>query len=239
VNNGTLAGQTVCVIGGTSGIGAAIGARARRAGAYVVITGRDGERAQRIASDTDAIGMRGLALDILDPAAITAFFTALGPVDHLVTTAAQVRGGAFRTGPLYDARGSFEGKFWSQYLCARQATVRSSILLCSGTLSRRAWSGTAALAAVNGAVEALGRALAVELAPVRVNVLSPGLVQGTAAYDAMPTISRDAMFEVAARRLPAGHVGIADRPAIPALSLMESDYAMGVALDIDGGGLLA
>ncbi|MBC8058493.1 MAG: SDR family oxidoreductase [Rhizobiales bacterium] len=239
MNDGALAGRTVCVVGGTSGIGWAIAARAQRAGARVVITGRDGERAQRIASDIDATHVRGMALDVLDPAAIVAFFAAIGPVDHLVTTAAQVRGGAFRTGALDDARGSFEGKFWSQFLCARQATVRSSILLCSGTLSRRAWPGTAALAAVNGAVEALGRALAVELAPVRVNVLSPGLVQGTAAYDAMPATSRDAMFEAAARRLPAGHVGIAASLAIPALSLMESDYATGVVLDIDGGGLLA
>lgn len=239
MNDGALAGQTVCVIGGTSGIGAAIAARARRSGASVLITGRDGERAHSIASEIDAMHVRGLALDVLDPAAITAFFAAVGPVDHLVTTAAQLRGGAFRTGRLDDARISFESKFWSQFLCARQADVRRSILLCSGTLSRRAWPGTAALAAVNGAIEALGRALAVELAPVRVNVLSPGLVQGTAAYDAMTATSRDAMFEAAAQRLPAGLVGTAESVAIPALSLLESDYTTGVVLDIDGGGLLA
>jgi NAD(P)-dependent dehydrogenase (short-subunit alcohol dehydrogenase family) len=236
---GALTGQSVCVIGGTSGIGAAIAARAHRAGAQVVITGRDGERAQRIAAGIDATQVRGLALDVLDPVAITAFFTELGTIDHLVTTAAQVRGGDFRTGALDDARLSFEGKFWSQFLCARHAVVRRSILLCSGTLSRRAWPGTSALAAVNGAVEALGRALAVELAPVRVNVLSPGLVRGTEAYGAMPASSSDAMFEAAAQRLPAGRVGTAESVAVPALSLLESDYATGVVLDIDGGGLLA
>lgn len=239
MKDGALAGQTVCVIGGTAGIGQAIASRAWRAGARVVITGRDGDRAQRIASEIDATAVRGLSLNVLDPVAIATFFAALGPVDHLVTTAAQVRAGAFRNGSLDDARGSFEGKFWSQYLCAREAVVRRSLLLCSGTLSRRAWPGTAALAAVNGAVEALGRALAVELAPVRVNVLSPGLVKGTAAYDAMPVPSRDAMFDAAAQRLPAGHVGTADSLAIPALSLLECEYATGVIVDIDGGGLLA
>ena len=91
---------------------------------------------------------------------------------------------------------------------------------------------------VNGAVEALGRALAVELAPVRVNVLSPGFVQGTQAYDEMPATAREAMFAAAAR-LPAGIVGDADSVAGPAVAVLASPYVTGVVLDVDGGGLLS
>jgi NAD(P)-dependent dehydrogenase (short-subunit alcohol dehydrogenase family) len=115
-----------------------------------------------------------------------------------------------------------EGKFWSQYLCARHAQVGRSIMLFSGGYSRRPAQGVSIVAAINGAIEALGRALAVELAPVRVNVVSPGLIQGTAAYAGMPEAARAGMYAGAAARLPAGIVGDADSVAGPALALLAS-----------------
>lgn len=234
----TLSGQTLCVVGGTAGIGLALARLAVAQGALVTIAGRTLAKADRVAAEIGPEVGAG-ALDILDERSIDTFFAQLGPVDHLAVTAAQVRGGPFRDGDLAHARASFEGKFWAQYLCARRAEVRRSILLCSGILSRRPWPGTAALAAVNGAVEALGRALAVELAPVRVNVLSPGFVRGTEAYDAMPAEAREGMFAGAAAKLPAGIVGDPDSVAGPALALIASPYATGVVLDVDGGGLIA
>jgi NAD(P)-dependent dehydrogenase (short-subunit alcohol dehydrogenase family) len=217
---GPFAGQKIAVVGGTSGIGAAIARQAAAARAEVVTAGRQD-------------------LDIGDEPSIRGFFAALGPIDHLVVTAAFVRPGPFLAGDLSDARASMEGKFWSQFLCARYAQVTRSILLFSGAYSRRPAKGLSILAAVNGAVEALGRALAVELAPVRVNVVSPGLIQGTSAYDAMPAAARDAMYASVASRLPAGIVGDADSVAGPALALLASPYATGTVLDVDGGGLLA
>lgn len=234
----TLQGHNVCVVGGTAGIGLAIAREAARQGAAVTIAGRDAARAATVAASI-ASDVRHGTVDVTDTASIAAFFVSQGTIDHLVVTAAQVRGGAFRGGSLDDARASFEGKFWAQYLCVRAADVRRSVLLVSGTLSRRAVPGTAALAAVNGAVEALGRALALELAPVRVNVLSPGFVRDTEAYDGMPPEAREGMFAAAAARLPAGLIGSPDSIAGPAVALMASDYATGVVLDIDGGGLLA
>jgi NAD(P)-dependent dehydrogenase (short-subunit alcohol dehydrogenase family) len=112
-------------------------------------------------------------------------------------------------------------------------------MLFSGAYSRRPASGMSILAAVNGAIEALGRALALELAPVRVNVVSPGLIQGTSAYAGMPEAARNAMYAHAASHLPAGMVGDADSVAGPALALLASPYATGTVLDIDGGALLA
>lgn len=236
--SGAFAGQRVAVVGGTAGIGAAIARGAAAQGAAVVAAGRRGEAAAAPgAAAVSSIETR--AIDIASEASIRDFFAALGPVDHLVVTAAFVRPGPFRTGPLDDARPSFEGKFWSQYLCARHAEVRRSILLFSGVFSRRPQPGMSIVSAVNGAVEALGRALAVELAPVRVNVMSPGLIQGTDAYAGMPEERRQVMLEGAAKRLPAGLVGDADSVAGPALALMASPYATGAILDIDGGGLLA
>lgn len=230
-----LEGQTVCVIGGTAGIGRAIAARAATAGAKVMIAGRDADRAAVVAKNIGALS--GGGVDVLNPDSVAGFFARLGPIDHLVVTAAQVRSSAFRE-EEEAARFSFEGKFWAQHRCARLADVRRSILLCSGTLSRRSFAGMSALAAVNGAVEALGRSLAVELAPIRVNVLSPGFVRDTNAYVGMAEDRRETMFAAAAARQPAGIVGDAESIAGPAISLLASPYATGVVLDLDGGGLL-
>nr|WP_294554344.1 SDR family oxidoreductase [uncultured Rhodopila sp.] len=213
-------GQRIAVIGGTSGIGAAIARGASAAGAEVIAAGSQD-------------------LDIGSEASIRGYFGTLGAIDHLVVTAAFVRPGPFLTGDVADARLSMEGKFWSQYLCARYARVGRSILLFSGAFSRRPVQGMAIVAAINGAVESLGRALAVELAPVRVNVISPGLIRGTGAYAGMPDAAREGMYASAAARLPAGLVGDADSVAGPALALLASPYATGTVLDIDGGGALA
>jgi len=215
-----LSGHTIAIIGGTSGIGAAMARMAAAAGAVVFAAGRQ-------------------KIDIRSEDSIKSYFGALGPIDHLVVTAASVRPGPFRGADSANARLSMDGKFLPNYHCARHAQVSRSIMLFSGILSRRPVAGMSILAAVNGAIEALGRALAVELAPVRVNVVSPGLVRGTGAYSAMPQAARDAMYAAAAARFPAGLVGDADAIAGPALALLASPYATGTVLDIDGGGLLA
>ena len=235
---GRFEGQRVAVIGGTAGMGAAIAARAHAEGARVVLTSRDQGRARDVAGSLGGC-VEGFALDTTDTAAIPSFFGALGEIDHLVVTAATMRRAAFRQDAVEDARVSFDGKFWSQYLCARHAQVRGSILLFSGVLSRRPQPGAVVATAVNAAVEGLGRALAVELAPVRVNIMSPGLVQGTAGFAAMTEEARAAMIAGAAAKLPAGLVGNADSIAAVALGLLESDYVTGTVVDVDGGHLLA
>lgn len=234
MEQGAFAGQRVVVVGGTAGIGAAIARGAAAQGAAVIVAGRRGGNPV----PGGPTGIESRAIDIGSEASIRAFFATLGPVDHLVVTAAFVRPGPFRSGALEDARASFEGKFWSQYLCAQHVQVSRSILLFSGAYSRRPQPGVSIIAAVNGAIEALGRALAVELAPVRVNVVSPGLIQGTDAYVRMPEERRQGMIAGAAARLPARLVGDAESVAGPALALMASPYATGTVLDIDGGGLL-
>ncbi len=134
-----------------------------------------------------------------------------------------------------------EAKFWGAYRVARSADVidRGSITFVSGILSRRPRAGAAALSAVNAALEALGRALAIELAPVRVNTVAPGLIEGTEAYADLDASARAAMFTNAASKLPAGRVGRPQDIAAAILTVMTNPYVTGAVIDVDGGALLA
>lgn len=235
---GAFEDQRICIVGGTAGIGLAIARCAALEDAQVMIAGRDAGRAASAAARI-GLNVEGRAVDVLDPGSIARFADGLGEVDHLVVTASQMRGGPFRTSPIEDARHSMEGKFWSQYLRARHVRAKRSILLFSGILSRRPRPGAVIVGAVNGAVEALGRSLAVELAPVRVNVVSPGLVQATQAYAAMDAAEREEMIDSAAARLPAGIVGTGDDVAGVACAVLSSAYMTGTVVDVDGGRLIA
>jgi NAD(P)-dependent dehydrogenase (short-subunit alcohol dehydrogenase family) len=134
-----------------------------------------------------------------------------------------------------------DSKFFGPYLAVKEARLnpRGSIILFSGILSRRPDKGAPILAAVNAAVETLGKALAVELAPVRVNVISPGMTQDTGAYLAMPDQAREAMFKGVAQSLPVKRVGLPADIASVAIELMSNSFITGTVIDVDGGGLLS
>ena len=132
-----------------------------------------------------------------------------------------------------------DSKFWGPYRAIKAAQMQptGSITLFSGVLSRKPSPDMVAVAAINAAVEGLGRALAVELAPVRVNVISPGLVK-TAAYDGMSDEQREGIYQTAAAHLPVRRVGEPEDIADMALQIMTNPYLTGAVLDIDGGSLL-
>jgi NAD(P)-dependent dehydrogenase (short-subunit alcohol dehydrogenase family) len=234
-----IEGQSVVIIGGSSGMGLAIAKEAVDAGADVTIAGRSeaklDEAHRAIAGDVVT-----RTVDVSDEQSVKSLFSQIGLFDHLVVTGSSVRTGPLRELPLADARASMDSKFWGQYMAARYAQIRpkGSITLFSGILSRRPSAGLASLAAINAAVEALGRALAVELAPVRVNVVSPGTTD-TPAYAKMPDDARIGMFAAAAKRSLVGRVGKPEDIASLALELMSNGYMTGVVVDVDGGGLLA
>ena len=175
-----LTGAHIVITGGGSGIGLATARRALALDAeQVVVAGRD---ADRLAAAAAHLGSRStpLVLDVTDETAVRHALQAVGPFDHLVTAAA----GNYRsTFPQLDtaaARQLFESKFWGQHHCVRHGAplLRSggSITLFSGWISRKPAPGTSTLAAVDGAIEALARVLSLELAPLRVNVVSPGAI---------------------------------------------------------------
>jgi NAD(P)-dependent dehydrogenase (short-subunit alcohol dehydrogenase family) len=234
-----IEGQSVLIIGGSSGMGLAIAKEAVDRGADVTVAGRSqaklDDARQAIAGDVATS-----TVDVSDEESVKRLFSQIGSFDHLVVTGSSVRTGPLRELSLADARASMDSKFWGQYMAARNAQIRpkGSITLFSGILSRRPSAGLASLAAINAAVEALGRALAVELAPVRVNVVSPGTTD-TPAYAEMPDDARMGMFAAAAKRSLVGRVGRPEDIASLALELMCNSFITGVVVDVDGGGLLA
>ena len=175
-----------------------------------------------------------MALDITDEAAVRDTFRALGPIDHLVFSPVARAGGPALSLDLDAARHAFEAKLWGPFAAVQAADVRESIVFVSGVAAATPARGGAATAAVNGAVEALVRTLAVELAPVRVNALSPGIV-ATPTWDAMAAPDRDAMFDRLAGALPVGRVGTAEDLAAAIWLLLTNGFMTGTVLPVDGG----
>ena len=235
--NSDLSHQTVVVVGGTSGMGFAIAKLAIACGAVVTVASRSPEKVAIAAAE---LGATGKTLDTSDEASVRNFFAAAGPVDHLVVTGSSVRTGTLKDAPLADGEFTFRSKVFGPYLCAKYAQMKptGSITFFSGILSRRPGHNDAVLAGVNAAVEAMGRALARDLAPVRVNTVSPGMTSGTGAYLSLPEAAREGMYAAIASKLPVGRVGTAEDIAAATLMLMTNGFITGVTLDVDGGGVL-
>lgn len=232
-----LENKHVCVVGGTAGMGRAIAHATAEAGARVTTGGRSPEKTASLAAE---LGIAGHPIDTTSEESVRSFFDAVGKVDHLVISASSVRTGPLKELPLADAEFTFRSKFFGPYLCAKHVRIApdGSITFFSGILSRRPGANDAVLAGVNAAVEGMGRALARDLAPVRVNTISPGLTRDTAAFDAMPPEAREAMFQAVGSRLPVGRVGLPGDIASAAIFLMTTPFVTGITLDVDGGGLL-
>lgn len=222
-----LAGQHVLVVGGSSGIGQAVAAMAARHGASVTIVGRD---AARLAAAVATAGGEGAALDMLDETAVEAFFASREPFDHVIVTAAQLRSGPIRDLPLADAKATFDSKFWGSYLIARHAKIADggSLTLTSGAGGRRPRAGRAAVAAATVAVEALTRVLASEFAPVRVNCVSPGLVDTPLLRSVRPASSPPPPQPVA-------RVASPEEIAFQILACALNPFMTGAIVDVDGG----
>jgi len=241
MSSGRLHGQSVIVLGGSSGIGLAVAREALREGAQVLIASSNWPRIEQALS---YLGNRagGCVLDLLDDAAIARFFAARGAFDHLVYTA----GDTLQLAPLAEtdlihARSAYDLRYWSALSAAkhgaRQLNPGGSITFTSGIAAARPRPGWTLAASVCGATEAMTRALAMELAPVRVNVVSPGLV-ATRLWQRMTPEQRQQMYAEAGDTLPVGRVGSAEDVAAAYLFLMTSGYATGQTHVVDGGALL-
>ena len=234
----SLDGKTVVIVGGSSGIGLASAAACSAAGARVVIAGRSEQKLDAARRDVEG-RIEARRLDMTDDASIEAFFAAVGPLDHLVITASEAALGRFREIDTADARRFFDSKFWGPYSVARRAAPQirhgGSITFFSGAAGSRASPGFSCGSAINAAVEALSRTLAVELAPVRVNTISPGLVETPVWETILPATERDALFADTAAKLPAGRIGRPEEIADAVLFLIRNAYTTGTTLFVDGG----
>jgi NAD(P)-dependent dehydrogenase (short-subunit alcohol dehydrogenase family) len=237
----TLEGKRIVILGGSSGIGLATARAAAREGASVVIVSSRRERVEQ-ALTTLPPGAEGEVADLTDEAAVRVLFTRLGAFDHLVFTAGEnLRLGLLAETDVGAARGFFETRYWGAFVAAKYgaASIRSggSIVFTSGIASRRPRAGWALGASICAAMEGLTRALAVELAPVRVNIVSPGVVR-TALWDGMAEADREALYQQTAAQLPVGHVGEAEEIAEAYLYLIRQSYGTGQVVVADGGAVL-
>jgi NAD(P)-dependent dehydrogenase (short-subunit alcohol dehydrogenase family) len=228
-----LTGKKVVVVGGSSGIGLSTAELAMREGAEVIIASRNADRLNAVAGN---LGARAISADVTSDESVASLFRSCGPVDHVVVTAAQLRTGPFKTVAMEDVRSTMESKFWGAWRVARSAEIRpgGSLTLVSGYLSIRPRPNAAIVGAANGAIESLARSLALELAPVRVNAVSPGIID-TPIRAAMPEAARRDMLAKTAAGLPVGRVGVGEDIARQILAFMTIGFATGSIVYIDGG----
>ncbi|MGW3951269.1 SDR family oxidoreductase [Streptomyces sp. NPDC004752] len=229
-----LAGKHVVVIGGTSGIGLAIAERALAAGARVTAASRNpGRTAGTVPAD-----IATEQADITSAASIESLLERVGAFDHLVISAGTTALGTVRELDSGAARAFMDTKFWGAYEGVRAAADRiakdGSIVLIGGIASRKHGPGRPTMAAINAALEAFGKANAVDLAPIRVNVIAPGLVETPAFVDVPEDVRRRLMDQYVAS-VPVARVGLPEDIASAAVFLMTNGYATGSVVDVDGG----
>jgi NAD(P)-dependent dehydrogenase (short-subunit alcohol dehydrogenase family) len=232
-----LLGQTVVVIGGSAGIGLETARRARAEGADVVVTARDPERLERAATELGAKG--SAAFDATDFDRLDRFFEELStPIDHLMVTAGGPYYGPLATMDFDLARRDVEQHLWLTLRVARNAagTMRpgGTLLFISGTGGRRPAVGYTVLSTFTAGLPALAKSLALELAPVRVNVIAPGFVDTPLSASILGDQLEERRKELRTT-LPIGRVvGPSDVAAL-AVHIMTNTAITGATFDIDGG----
>jgi NAD(P)-dependent dehydrogenase (short-subunit alcohol dehydrogenase family) len=230
-------GKTAVVFGGTSGIGLATVEQLAAAGANVVAVSRDPSKAGQVPD-----GVRLAACDVGEREALTALFKKIGAIDVLISSAT---GGGRAMGPFLEMdldgfQGSF-AKLWGYAnvvrLGAEYLAEDGAIVLVSGTPARRPKPGQVALSAVGAAVEALARAIANEIAPRRINVVSPGFID-TPMVPATGK-ERDEVFAARTKGQAIERAGTSDEVAKAIMFVIGNDYVTGTTVDVDGGWLLS
>ncbi|MFJ8625709.1 SDR family oxidoreductase [Kitasatospora sp. NPDC093550] len=237
-----LTDQRVVVLGGTSGIGLATADLAARRGARVTVASSRRDSAERALAALPT-GTTADIADLTDSDQVAALFDRLDPVDHLVFTA----GEPLALMPLDDldldaARRFFTLRYFGALDAVRAAAPRlrpgGSITLTSGTAGRRPGPGWSVAASICGAIESLVRALAVELAPIRVNAVRAGMLR-TPLWSGLPDTDREQLYATTAAGLPLGRIGAPEEAAEAYAYLMEQRFATGTVVTVDGGALLA
>lgn len=227
--------QKIVIAGGTSGIGLATAKRLAAQGAIVTVTGRDPEKLRAVEKD----GIRAVRVDSKDRVALDAFFSELGPVDHLVIAAGGSKGmGEFAALSLGELREGFAEKFWPQLETLQAAlpvmAAGGSITLIAGSASVLKRPGISGLAAINGAIELMVPVLAKELKTIRVNAISPGLVD-TKWWDFLPEEQKPEVFAQWTSGIPAGRVARPEEVADVVVFLAGNAYMTGQVILCDGG----
>jgi len=228
----TLRNKRILIAGGSSGLGLAVARLAVARGADVIVASRSA--ADRHAELAAVLGpeITTLALDVASERGAADALDGIGHIDHLVVaTRPAITPAPFAEADLDQARRAFETKFWGTCRLIRQALPHlrpdGGVILTTGIAGEKIFPNHFAMAAVNGATETLCRTLAVELAPIRVNAVSPGFIA-----------PKPPEVEQYAARFPAGRLASIDEAALAFLQLMENPYATGTTVVVDGGARL-
>jgi NAD(P)-dependent dehydrogenase (short-subunit alcohol dehydrogenase family) len=237
----TLEHSRVVVAGGTSGIGFAVAEAAAHAGAEVIIASSN---PARVAAALEQLpkGTRGESLDLTDEKQVSAFFTRVGAFDHLVYTAGEsLLLQTVAELSIEAAQKAFEVRYWGALKAVKYATplIRKggSITLTSGVASTRPLPAWTIASSILGAMESLTRALAIELAPLRVNAVAPGVLR-TAMWNSMSEADREGLYTYIAEKMPVQRVGEASDVAQTYLHLMQQGFSTGQVVVVDGGHVL-
>ncbi|WP_119388811.1 SDR family oxidoreductase [Taklimakanibacter lacteus] len=239
--NTQLANSTILIAGGGSGMGLALAKRCLDAHAQVVIAGRNDEKLARACEELKRpTQLKAITADISQEDQVAGLFAEIGRLDHIVSTAADITG-AYELLPSLDLKAVqrvVESKLYGPLLLAKHGAPRlskaGSIAFVSGIAAHRPAARGSAVAAVNAALEGLVRALAVELAPIRVNAVSPGWVD-TPIWTFVAGGTKDATLSAMAKRLPVGRVGQPDDIADAIGFLLGNTFTTGTILHVEGG----
>jgi NAD(P)-dependent dehydrogenase (short-subunit alcohol dehydrogenase family) len=235
--------DTVVVIGGSSGMGLAVARWCLDGGASVVIAGRSAKRLEAAQAELGCPDrLRAVTADIGDRAQVAALFERIATIRHLVVTAADLPYGPVTELTEDSLMRAVRSKFLGPYFAAQEAAPRmtdgGSITFTSGIAAYRPAPGGSLAASANGALESMVRAFALELAPIRVNAVSPGWVD-TPIWEHLATPeAKQARLSQMAARLPGSRIATPADIAHSIGYLIEDDFVTGTVLHVEGGQLL-
>ena len=235
-----LHGQRVVVVGGTSGMGLGSARAAAEAGAEVIVVGRRPVSSRESSSAEDA-SFKHATADVTDEGSVRALFEEIGHFDHLLITAAPTGNDFFRAFVKQDlatAQGYMNAKFFGSWNCARYAVPKirrdGSITFLTGCSVIHPHQGGTMVTAAFAALEAFARALALEMGPLRVNTIRPGLVDSD-AWSFLDESVRDKFFENARAIMPARRIGSIRDIGHSAVFIMTNPYVSGSTIEVSGG----
>ena len=231
----SMQGQSVFIVGGSSGIGLSTANLAMAAGAKVTIGSRSSKKLE-VSKNLLQGDVHTIVIDVTSDDSVSAACNSLGIFDHVVCAAPGATVGAIRDLDINVAQQGMNAKFWGCVRVAKYAQINptGSLTFLSGQMARRPIKNLLTGAAANASVDVLARGLAVELAPIRVNSVSPGFID-TALHSRLPKEELDKRIENAKSTLPVGRVGHPDDIGMMIIQIMQNGFLTGTVIEVDGG----